>query len=131
MNLTAKERLILQHVARAAAEDTDNRDGWCRWGGGENDPWRFEDYKPLVAAGLLERKETWKDVLLRPSPAGWSLLGLPSTYSLHADARGMVVAQNYDRAGDAPLSAHVVAGPMPAADALAEYNRLRSGEVPA
>jgi hypothetical protein len=68
-------RAILQHVAHAAGEDTDNRDGWCRWSTQPDVwPWDWNDYKPLVDLGLLERKETWKDVLLRLTPAGWIAL---------------------------------------------------------
>jgi hypothetical protein len=72
--ITSSDRLILQHVARRSLEDTDSRDGWCRWSEPENSPWRFEDYKKLVAFGLLERRETWKDILLRLTDAGWSAL---------------------------------------------------------
>jgi hypothetical protein len=72
--VSAHERAILQFVARHAGEDSDNRDGWCRWGEPENSPWRFQDYKPLVTRGLLERRETWKDVLLRLTEAGWTAL---------------------------------------------------------
>ena len=72
--ITRLERLILQYVARGSAEDTDNRDGWCRWGEPENAPWDFQDYKPLVTRGLLERRETWKDILLKLTPAGWEAL---------------------------------------------------------
>jgi hypothetical protein len=32
------------------------------------------DYRPLVASGLLERRETWKDVLLRLTDEGWQRL---------------------------------------------------------
>jgi len=75
MDLT---RAILRHVAHRAAEDTDNRDGWCRWGyNPERDPWTFQDYKPLVVRGLLERRETWKDILLRLTDAGWAYLSTP------------------------------------------------------
>jgi hypothetical protein len=66
--------LILQHVARRSLEDTDARDGWCRWGEPEDAPWRFRDYKPLVALGLLECRETYKDILLKLTPAGWAAL---------------------------------------------------------
>jgi hypothetical protein len=68
------ERDILRHIAHRAAEDTDNRDGWCRWSEPENALWRFEDYKPLVTSGLLERRETWKDILLKLTDAGWMAL---------------------------------------------------------
>jgi hypothetical protein len=71
---TTLDRLILQHVARGSLEDTDNRNGWCRWGEPEHAPWDFQDYKPLVAAGLLERRETWKDILLRLTDAGMEAL---------------------------------------------------------
>ena len=66
--------VILQHVARHSLEDTDARDGWCRWSEPEDASWRFQDYKPLVTLGLLERRETWKDILLRLTPAGWEAL---------------------------------------------------------
>lgn len=65
---------ILRWVARHSAEDTDNRDGWCRWAEPEDSPWQFQDYKPLVVAGLLERRETWKDILLRLTERGWAVL---------------------------------------------------------
>jgi hypothetical protein len=73
--LNELDRLILQYVAHSSGEDTDNRGGWCRWGEPEDAPWRFQDYKPLVTLGLLERKETWKDILLKLTPAGWEALG--------------------------------------------------------
>lgn len=72
--MNALDRLILQHVARRSLEDTDNRDGWCRWSEPQNAPWRFQDYKPLVTTGLLERRETWKDILLKLTSAGWMAL---------------------------------------------------------
>lgn len=79
-DLTVLDRLILQHVAHHAGEDTDNRDGWCRWGEPEDAPWRFQDYKPLVTLGMLERRETWKDILLKLTPAGWmALYAAPAT----------------------------------------------------
>jgi hypothetical protein len=65
---------ILRHVARSAAEDTDSRDGWCRWSTSDDWPWAWDDYRPLYVHDLLDRRETWKDVLLRPSEYGWSLL---------------------------------------------------------
>jgi hypothetical protein len=68
-------RLILQHVARRSAEDTDNRDGWCRWSTSDRWPWDWHDYKPLVSRGLLARREDWKDVMLKLTEAGWSALG--------------------------------------------------------
>jgi hypothetical protein len=71
VSATEAELAILRHVAHSAAEDTDGRGGWCRWGEPEGSPWRFGDYRPLVARGLLARQETWKDVLLRPTAAGW------------------------------------------------------------
>jgi hypothetical protein len=73
-DLSASERLILQHVARRAGEDTDSRDGWCRWSTSDRWPWEWHDYRPLVASGLLERRETWKDVLLRLTDEGWQRL---------------------------------------------------------
>lgn len=67
------DRSILQHVARRAA--TNRRDlDWCRWGTPEDASWEFHDYRPLVAAGLLEKRETWKDVLLRLTDEGWKVL---------------------------------------------------------
>lgn len=69
------ERAILQHVARRSAEDTDGRDGWCRWSISDAWPWEWSDYKPLVSRGLLERRESWKDVLLKLTDAGWEALG--------------------------------------------------------
>jgi hypothetical protein len=68
------DRLILQHVAHSAGEDTDNRDGWCRWSTSDQWPWAWDDYRPLVDRGLLERKETWKDILLKLTLAGWAAL---------------------------------------------------------
>jgi hypothetical protein len=89
-------RAILQHVARSAAEDTDNRDGWCRWSTQPGVwPWEWDDYKPLVNLGLLERKETWKDILLRLTPAGWlGLNSAPATLlpeTTQTNVRGQVV----------------------------------------
>jgi hypothetical protein len=72
--LTPLDRLILQFIARESMEDRDDRDGWCRWGEEEGAPWRFQDYKSLVMAGLLERRETWKDILLRLTDEGWTAL---------------------------------------------------------
>jgi hypothetical protein len=73
-------RAILQHVAHRAGEDTDKRDGWCRWSTGPQFPWEWDDYKPLVDLGLLERQETWKDILLRLTAAGWlALNSAPAT----------------------------------------------------
>lgn len=72
--LSDLDRLILQHVARKSAEDLDSRDGWCRWSTAERWPWQWDDYKPLLADGLLQRRETWKDVLLRLTDDGWRRL---------------------------------------------------------
>lgn len=85
------DRQILQFVARGSLEDTDSRDGWCRWSEPENAPWRFQDYKPLVTLGLLERKETWKDILLRLTEAGWMALHAAPATELpepRSDVRG-------------------------------------------
>jgi hypothetical protein len=74
-DLSTAEQTILQHVAHSAGEDTDNRDGWCQWSTQPGVwPWDWHDYKPLVERGLLERRETWKDVLLRLTSAGWAAL---------------------------------------------------------
>ncbi len=72
--LTHGERAVLQHVARSAAEDTDSRDGWCRWSTSDRWPWAWDSYKPLVERGLLKRRETWKDVLLKLTDEGWAVL---------------------------------------------------------
>jgi hypothetical protein len=69
--VTDAQRAALRWIISNAAEDQDNRDGWCRWGIPEGDPWTWDDYRPLVTAGLVERRETWKDVLLKPTSAGW------------------------------------------------------------
>jgi hypothetical protein len=82
-------RLILQHVAHRAAEDTDNRDGWCRWSTSDEWPWEWDDYKPLVDRGWLARRETWKDILLKLTPAGWLLLNTASTAELPEPRRGV------------------------------------------
>jgi len=82
---------ILRHVAYHASEDTDNRDGWCRWSTQPGVwPWEWDDYKPLVAHGLLERRETWADVLLRLTKAGWLALAAPVTElpEMRSDVRG-------------------------------------------
>lgn len=83
--LTPLERQILQHIARRAAEDTDNRDGWCRWSTSDRWPWEWDDYKPLVADGLLDRRETWKDVLLRLTDDGWEALTRPAGVPFEGD----------------------------------------------
>jgi hypothetical protein len=88
--LTDLDRLILQYVARGSLEDTDNRDGWCRWGEPERAPWDFQDYKPLVVAGLLERRETWKDILLRLTAAGWLALHSAPDVALPEPRRNVV-----------------------------------------
>jgi hypothetical protein len=72
--VTAAQRAALRWIISNAAEDRDSRDGWCRWATLEDERWRWDDYRPLVAAGLVERRETWKDVLLKPTPAGWHRL---------------------------------------------------------
>lgn len=69
--LTPTQAAALRWIAHNAAEDRDNREGWCRWGIPDGNPWTFDAYKPLVALGLVERRETWKDVLLRPKSTAW------------------------------------------------------------
>lgn len=85
---------ILQHVAHRAGEDTDSRDGWCRWSTSDAWPWEWDDYKPLVDRGWLERGETFKDVLLRLTPAGWTLLAAPGV--VEDESRCDVRGQNVD-----------------------------------
>jgi hypothetical protein len=72
------ERLIMQHLARQW-----ERKGveWVAYGvpttsvdGQLVQPWSWHDYKPLVARGLLERQEDWKNVYLRITNAGWRAL---------------------------------------------------------
>jgi hypothetical protein len=70
-SLSDTDRAVLSSIAHHAGEDRDHRDGWCRWSV-DGHPW--DVYRPLVAAGLLERRETWKDVLLRLTRAGWAVL---------------------------------------------------------
>lgn len=36
--------------------------------------WAWNDYKPLVAADLLQRREDWKNVYVRLTDAGWAAL---------------------------------------------------------
>lgn len=94
MSQSEINRAILQHVARRAAEDTDSRDGWCRWSTSDRWPWKWHDYVPLVNLGLLQRKETWKDVLLRLTPVGWLALNSAPVTLLpepRTDAKGTVV----------------------------------------
>lgn len=57
----------LQRIVVHSLEDTDNRDGWCRW----RTDLRYDD---LLQLGYVERSETWKDVLLRPTDAGLAFL---------------------------------------------------------
>lgn len=73
-SLSSTDRRILQHVAHRGGEDTDNRDGWCRWSTSDRWPWQWDDYKPLVERGLLDRRESWKDVMLKLTQAGWMAL---------------------------------------------------------
>lgn len=70
---------ILQHIARRSGEDTDSRGGWCRWSTSDRWPWAWADYKPLVERGLIERRETFKDVLLKLTDAGWAFLSRGKT----------------------------------------------------
>jgi hypothetical protein len=70
-----RQMAALRWIASIAGEDQDHRDGWCRWGIPEGDPWTWDDYRPLVGAGLVERRETWWDVLLRLTTEGWAALG--------------------------------------------------------
>lgn len=69
--MTEAQHAALRWIISKAAEDRDNRNGWCRWATLEGDPWAWDDYRPLVAAGLVERRDTWMDVLLKPTDAGW------------------------------------------------------------
>ena len=52
-------------------EDIHHRDGWCRWSTSEADPWEWRDYKPMVTAGLLEKRDRNSDVLLKLTDKGW------------------------------------------------------------
>lgn len=82
-------KAILCHVA----EDGRGGDGWCRWSTKPDWPWEFGDYKPLVERGLLERRESWSDILLKLTPAGWiALFAAPAT-ELPEEARTDVLGQ--------------------------------------
>ena len=72
------ERLIMQHLVRRG-----ERTGveWVAYGVPES-AWGWHDYKSLVARGLLERREDWKNVYLRITDAGWRALS-------NADAAGL------------------------------------------
>lgn len=94
-SLSDVERLILQYVARGSLEDTDDRDGWCRWGEPQDAPWAFQDYKPLVERGFLERRETWKDILLKLTEKGvqalWYAPAIVEDQDPRRGVRGQVV----------------------------------------
>jgi hypothetical protein len=79
--LSDMERKLLQHVAR----DTESREhggGWVIYGTPCPPPdfeaaWEWDDYRPLVARGLLDRCEDWKHVYVRLTDAGWKALSQP------------------------------------------------------
>lgn len=77
--LTTNERLILQAVARKTEnpKHSGERAGWTVYGIPQDDDggrWEWNDYRPLVERGLVEREEDWKHVYLRMTPAGWEAL---------------------------------------------------------
>lgn len=77
--LSRDEWAALRWIAHNAAEDRDARDGWCRWGIPAVEPdwkgkWEWNVYKRLVYIGLVERRETWQDVLLKPTDRGWAVI---------------------------------------------------------
>jgi hypothetical protein len=75
---------ILRWVVRESESHPARPGGWVVYGVPYSpdpaDPfedsamWEWDDYRPLVADGLLERAEDWKNVYVRLTAAGWSAL---------------------------------------------------------
>lgn len=68
---------ILRWVARRT-EQRGTPSGWVVYAiphdRGTGARWEWDDYKPLVEAGLLDRYEDWKNVHVKLTEAGWTAL---------------------------------------------------------
>ena len=69
---------ILRWVARRTEQRPVNDQGWVVYAIPHDTDtgarWEWDDYKPLVAAGLLDRHEDWKNVYVKLTDAGWAAL---------------------------------------------------------
>jgi hypothetical protein len=75
---------ILRWVVRESESHPAGSGGWVAYGiPYSSDPaipfeesamWEWDDYLPLVADGLLDRSEDWKNVYVRLTDAGWRAL---------------------------------------------------------
>jgi hypothetical protein len=100
MTITEAERLILHYVAR----ETENRADASRWvvyaiphDRDVGPRWAWDDYRPLVDAGLLERRESWKHVYVRLTDAGWkTLMTTAPDADLCPQCRGSLGAMTFD-----------------------------------
>lgn len=79
MPTTQSERGL--QILRWVARETEQRgatSGWVVYGiphdAGTGARWAWDNYKPLVSAGLLERYEDWKNVHVKLTDAGWAAL---------------------------------------------------------
>ncbi len=70
--LTASERACLQQVRHYVAEGIGNRSGWARAGTPLSGRWTWDDIHALIGRGLLERCDTFQNVYVRPTEAGWA-----------------------------------------------------------
>jgi hypothetical protein len=99
MTITEIERLILHRVARETEDGADA----ARWviysvpWDGSASRWQWDDYLPLVEAGLLERRESWKHVYVRLTDAGWkALMATAPDADLCPQCRGSLGAMTFD-----------------------------------
>lgn len=74
VQLSEAQLALLRFITRKASEDQHHRDGWCRMLTGPDHPWDWDDARTLVDAGLVQRRETYMDVLLKPTDRGWAVL---------------------------------------------------------
>jgi hypothetical protein len=74
----------LRAHAYRAAEDTDNDHGWAHGFYVPDGEWTWDHLHELRDAGLIEWRDEWKHILIRPTDAGWELLNDPPPVGRHA-----------------------------------------------
>jgi hypothetical protein len=94
-NLKPQQRELLGRIVSCMATGEIMRDGWVRMHIGPSHPWVWGDEQVLAEHGLIERREDWKDVLVRPTTAG-NLLAYAAPQTLMPEVARNARGQSFE-----------------------------------